>query len=456
MRNTIKTSEKIKHLSSEEIEELYEKYLNGEKNSFLVKHYKIDIKPNALITILPPRVLYDTLCKYCIIPMFAKRQSKTASSWSVPAIECYECDHKIYPESARYRNEICQCKSCINIREKETIERNMENKNKILLKHDINLVPPVEYSKLSFSHKLVLLTLFRMQTNEEFEYINPLNNNSKSEPLSPTRDMDIKYLEELYDYRILAVDPESEVNAFDEDSDFNSFYINRVKWIPNVALNEQTRASLGELYKKIYDELTSEIKLEWEDDILKNLFLISQEEILNYIHVKANELNVDFTAEVKTRDIVTQLLNSFSVSEIYYFSYKAVESAHLFYQKGFSKGKKHAANTIPNKMLSLGERAIAEEWKTYKFNRDSRAPRSWISKIFYDLFLKGEDSGFYKIPKEYWDQEIHPKYFNKKSNVEKNGLLCSKCNSDNVKIKVIDNNVEITCENCGITLKPQQ
>ena len=36
----IEVADEIKHLSSNEIEELYQKYLEGEKNSVLIKDYR--------------------------------------------------------------------------------------------------------------------------------------------------------------------------------------------------------------------------------------------------------------------------------------------------------------------------------------------------------------------------------------------------------------------------------
>lgn len=45
----------IKHLSLDEIEELYQRYLDGEKNSVLIEDYKININPNKLIKVLPPK-----------------------------------------------------------------------------------------------------------------------------------------------------------------------------------------------------------------------------------------------------------------------------------------------------------------------------------------------------------------------------------------------------------------
>lgn len=164
-------ADEIKHLSRKEIEELYIKYMNGEKNSTLVDFYKIKINPNKLITILPPIVLYETLCPYCETPMFEKRKSKSSSSLSATPIECFDCNHKIYSNSFRYQNETCECESCIEIRLQIKRLEKEEKQNKILEKYNILKKDPINYIELKFLEKLFLLTLFRMQTNEEFKYI---------------------------------------------------------------------------------------------------------------------------------------------------------------------------------------------------------------------------------------------------------------------------------------------
>lgn len=452
MSNKIQRSEiadEIKHLSHKEIEELYIKYMNGEKNSILVEYYKIKINPNKLITILPPTILYETLCPYCKTAMFTKRQSKSSSSLSAPPIECFDCSHKIYSNNFRYQNKTCKCESCIRITLQIKNSEKEEKQNRILEQYNISKKDPVNYIELKFLDKLFLITLFRMQTNEEFKYILSLDDSSETQSLSPTHQMDLEILRKLYERNIIIVDPTSNIDSFIINEETNSFFINKVRWIVNVSANENNRSELDEIYNKIYQELKNGIKSEWEEDLFEIIFKIPKEEILQYIYIKSKELNVSFTAEIKTREIVTQLLQDFSVREIYYFVKKSVEDAHIYYSKGLSNGKKHAANTIPNKMLSLGERAINENWNIYKYNRDSRAPRSSISKVFYDFFLQEEDTGFFKAPGKYWKYEIHPKHFGEKSTIEENSLYCSQCKSKSVTAKMTNNNLEITCKYCG-------
>jgi hypothetical protein len=444
----INVADEIKHLSIDQIEELYQKYLNGEKNADLISDYQIDINPNKLIKILPPQNLPDTLCPYCQITMFQKRKSKSASNSETPPAECFSCHHKIFANN-KYYQEQCNCKECQCVRSYEKFEAKREKREKILELYDLDDRDPRIYSELTFFDKLVLLTLFRMQTDECFEFILSSDDPTRTESFSPNREMENECLVNLYRSNTLIIDPESRVEAFSEENEFNSFFINKVRWIPNISLDGINRAKLSDIYNAVYSELSKGIQGEWEDDIYKTLFNIAKEEVLQYVYVKTNELNINFSAEKKTREVVNQLLEEFSVSEIYYFVKKAVEDAHLYYAKGFANSKKHAANTIPNKMLSLGERALSEGWNTYRYSRDKRAPRSKISYVFYDFFLGNEDSGFHKSPGKHWNQELEPKYFSKDKAEPESDLSCSYCKSQNVLVKMIDGNLEITCKECG-------
>lgn len=447
-KNDIEVADEIKHLSPDEIEELYTKYLAGEKNATLVNDYKIEIHPNKLITILPPIKINNQLCPYCNTAMFRKRQSKNSSGLCVPPAECYECNHKIFLEDFRYRHKVCNCKHCMILREQNNLAAEKELRRNILKKYSIESKEPIKYIDLTFSDKIILLTLFRIQTNEEFSYILSLDESSKIDALSPTHKMDIECLRRLYKCNVIIIDPNSDTSAFVEDEKTSSFYINRVRWIVNVSLNGENRSSLNEIYKVTYQELKTGIQAKWEAELLELLSKIATEEVLQYIYVISNELKVQFNAEIKTREIAAQLLKNFSVSEIYYFAKKSVENAHLYYSKGLSNGKKHAANTIPNKMLSLGERASNEKWETYKHNRDSRAPRSSISKVLYDFLLQDEDAGFHKASGKYWMQEILPKHFSKSNNSGADKIYCSQCNSSDVTVKLSNRILKVTCNDC--------
>src|SRR5690606_26496937 len=114
----------------------------------------------------------------------------------------------------------CECEECINIRKQGKIEAEKNKREKIREIYDVENTESIEYSELTFFHKLVLLTLFRTQTEEEFDHIVSLDDPSRSDSLSPTEQMDLECLKELFNCDAVIIDPDSRVEAFIEDQDF--------------------------------------------------------------------------------------------------------------------------------------------------------------------------------------------------------------------------------------------
>jgi hypothetical protein len=82
-------------------------------------------------------------------------------------------------------------------------------------------------------------------------------------------------------------------------------------------------------------------------------------------------------------------------------------------------------------MLELGERAFIEKWDTYKYNRNSKSPRSAISVVFYDILFQSDD-GFHKAPRLFWKNELLPKYFIGE---------CETNNQNMVACKIVDQSI---------------
>ena len=56
-------ADEIKHLSEEQVEELYQRYLNGEKTAELAVEYNISANVRSLLKVLPPIISKDLACQ---------------------------------------------------------------------------------------------------------------------------------------------------------------------------------------------------------------------------------------------------------------------------------------------------------------------------------------------------------------------------------------------------------
>lgn len=200
---------------------------------------------------------------------------------------------------------------------------------KIKEKYNPELVTPIPYANLNFKHKLTLISLLRSQTPESFDYIIPITHSHKNHLLTPTASFTEQLLTSLYKCKAIIIDPNSAPNSL-RNKDPDTF---NVQWLSNVTLDGQHRTTLTALYNAINKDLNENISSNWSSEIKEILFQIPQEEVIQYLHLKANILDVSFGAETKTPAIIRQLLETHSTSQLYTLASNAVDNAHLFYKK---------------------------------------------------------------------------------------------------------------------------
>lgn len=438
-------AKELQHLSSEKIEELYARYLAGEKNKDLIKEFGIDVHENKLLSLFPPVIHQDKQCPYCNIPMQSQRLGK--KSYKEPVPECPVCMHFMAPTSGRYRRSSCECRGCIELA--QTKKKKLADEQRSLIKHNynINLFSPVEYDTLSFRDKFLLFTILRYQSSESMEYISSFSMAySKSSPFSATDDYRRAVVQDVHERKILLVSSDSPLSAFYINSGLSSFYPDEVEWIPNISIAGE-RIDLSMLNEIIHSELCS-ADYDFPVDAFEELaYEIAKDEIIQYLQMQCRVLKIDFMPKKKTDEVSTELLKHFPVSKIYYFAKKAVDDAHNRYERGAVNSKTHAANTIPIRMQSLGERALLEKWNLKSFSRDSSAPQSIVNKSLYEHIIGDVNLGFEKSPAEIADMLRSVS----KISTDENEFLCDTCGSNKLDIRKADRAIILCCLNCGVS-----
>lgn len=434
----------LQHLSADQIEELYQHYLAGEKNSILIERYRIKIAPNSLIKILPPLELQSLTCPYCKINMYENRKSKSSSTHLAPPAFCKTCPHKHYYNTGSRAKQRCGCAPCIAFRNDE--ERKLEARKieKIQKVFSLNDRKPILYELLNIGDKMNLLAVLEAQTNERFDIVFSMEETPRNIRLTPTKRMDSKILKSLYDRQILLIDPKSPTRAFSFEPK-PAADIDQVRWILNVSFDGVERPAIAAIYSALYDELRGGSVTEWKSELLGNMAILASEEVLQFVHLRCNELGLPFGAEDKTREITAQLLKDFSVREICYFADLASRRAHN-YAAEQHVGKMRASNTIPNKMLHTGEKALRENW-SINFKRKMKEPRSEYSKILHNLVLKLDDFGDNRKISEYVSQACGTKT-HCTSNIEHGTLFCPSCGSSTIHVMMDDSGIVINCKDC--------
>ena len=391
----IEIHEKLRHLTMLQIESLMNKYYNGVKVSDIIKEYNIDTTSYKLYTLFPPIICEDIICPVCNEPMYKQRDSKSSYSWNKKKPFCAICGHT--------DEIICKCNYCIaerekvrKLNEKRKVRILQEKREKIKKVYDLNIVP-VNYSELNFREKVFLGALLRTSLSEDMEVILPLNDAERE--LAPT----IGYIKEILSYLIgrgvVSVDSNSSIDAFldsneEKDIEFpNVYYITMVKYRINIVGDEDIKNILSKIINpKSFSDADKEDALNiWKE--------IALEECIEYFEYQMKSVRFDFNIGEKTIAIFKDLLENFSVSQIYGIIYKSVANATKYYQES-SVSKKQAANSVIGGCQRYAERAMINNWELAKYSRIKELPQSMISEFFFDRVIGVGSLGFNMPPSE--------------------------------------------------------
>lgn len=391
----IEIHEKLRHLTMLQIESLMNKYYNGVKASDIIKEYNIDTTSSKLYTLFPPIICEDIICPVCNEPMYKERDSKSSYSWNKKKPFCAICGHT--------DEIICKCNYCIAEREKvrklneeRKVRILQEKREKIKKVYDLNIVP-VNYSELNFREKVFLGALLRTSLSEDMEVILPLNDAERE--LAPT----IGYIKEILSYLIgrgvISVDSNSSIDAFldsneEKDIEFpNVYYITMVKYRINIVGDEDIKNILSKIINpKSFSDADKEDALNiWKE--------IALEECIEYFEYQMKSVRFYFNIGEKTIAIFKDLLENFSVSQIYGIIYKSVANATKYYQES-SVSKKQAANSVIGGCQRYAERAMINNWELAKYSRIKELPQSMISEFFFDRVIGVGSLGFNMPPSE--------------------------------------------------------
>jgi hypothetical protein len=369
-------NEKLSHLSYKEIDELIEFYYSGENIEELLRTYKIDSGKNNLASIFPPEVLINNKCKYCNIPMWKKRSSRTYNYHYTPY--CPNCLHQEITN--------CQCANCKEIAQEE-IERYNEIKRRNLIK-TINLEEyiPIDYDTISDLHKIYLGTLARTGLSENLKYIMPVN--TFSEKLTPSSNFDKEIVDGLYYSHVIEISPHSSLDCFTDvtkEGNFK-FYPMKVHWHINLFYNETTEQFVSKIIN--YEELI------YDRDLLLELWKkIALLECLEYLDYQLDVVNLQYDTGEKTDIVFAELLNNFSTGQIYGIIWHGVTHAVRFLKEKHPPAQ-NAAKAVITNCQRYGEKALIEKWNVKTFSRTKDLPQSTFSKYLFNRILKIGDDGF--------------------------------------------------------------
>lgn len=385
----IKINEKLQHLDEESIEKLMEIYYSGQKTAKeLIELYNIKTTPSNLFKLFPEEKVLGAKCKYCGSDMYVKRPSKTnyARNNNIPF--CPLCGHE---ESYK-----CKCENFITNREIELRRKEKEKQEEITKKrilinktYDLSSIDNLMLNSLTFLDRLYLASICRSILSEDG--ITTIALNDSDETVAPHNKV-YSILRHLYKNNIILVSPTSDIDAFEESENFpHTFYLDYVKFYINIKYDSDKMKTIKEILNPTVD-LHKNIDIAYE--MWKNIAL---DECLDYLMYQMNKVGFNFSIGDKTIAVINELLDSFSVSQIYSIIYRAVSNATRYYQEG-GISKKQAANSVISRCQGFGERALVDGWELAKYKRIKELPQSSLSKVLFNKLYKIGDKCIDEVP----------------------------------------------------------
>lgn len=395
---------KLQHLSSQELETLISRYYGGEKVDVLLIEYLVNCAAGQLHNLFPP-LQVDRCCPYCSVQMVQRRGSRS-STYNSSAVICPKCNHR----EGRYR---CQCDKCLA---NETQKKRMESER---LKAAINthldrlrqqnaLTPRV--NELDLRSAVSLLALIRACLFSDHSSHDPLDAteitlNTLEEatiPYTPRGNLSDQLIENLRNKRLIEFSVNSTPDAFTlEDGRLVSFIPSKVRW---TLLMPEPQKYFEELV--FVAETNSRWPTHWEPDVYDVWLEIALAECKEYCaHVNA-ERGLPEPGAKSLDSMLRNLLQNYSVAQCYQILYVSAQRAVDFWVRTRSN-KRHAANYMIGECQRRADRARAENWEVKPFRRNFDLPRSSLSHVFFDVFLKIGEAGFNKKPAtlEYTDSQ---------------------------------------------------
>jgi len=378
----------LAHLSAEQVEEVYQRYLEGEKTSDLILEFGIQTKNTSLLKLLPHIERNDLVCPHCGLFASQKRPAKNSCGNS-PA--CTGCDH-VYPI---YRGDSCRCTGCMVEYLGEANGEGVHGR--------------VIYDGLALREKIILLAALNLtEVGSRDETSFSIHQRKVwHHRLAPTPEYRDKCIKELFDRHVILVSSDTTFDALDFYRKHDRFDF--LRWTPNVSTTDAAEFAMefSALQFRIIHDLMHR-KLELQSVLIELIYELAEEDLLEYVRYRVESTSLDFTAERATREVLRSLLASSSVSNIFSFIWKAVREAEDSLKNKTVNGPTHAGNKISSAIVRAAEYWESGPSKQKEYERPKQSKICQISEVVYSLILDDPDGSFKMLLPRYSSEILRP------------------------------------------------
>ena len=276
------------------------------------------------------------------------------------------------------------CKACMGAERQAIADKKRDLILKMRQSAENNTPDP---AMLDLTSKIYLLAVIQALGDENFSIIEPLDDYPAC-TLSPDFVYDHKVLRHLIDGHLLLICLDTRLEAVELQED-DRFSIDLGECAFNLALGAD---QITALINEFFDEETVQ-SFRQAPEFITLCKEVQLNECLGFLKTILEEHQLYLSPGEKTRQVLSQCLEKFSVAQVYNFIWRAAKDAAAYYMRG-SISKRQAANSVVGNISRNMERALANGWDVKPFNRNYNLPQSSLSRIIFNMVLGTDDGGF--------------------------------------------------------------
>ncbi|BBO57282.1 hypothetical protein [Cobetia sp. AM6] len=287
-----------------------------------------------------------------------------------------------YQKRRWFQNRVC--KACMDTERQAIADKKRDLILKMRQSVENNTPDP---AMLGLTSKIYLLAAIQALGDEQFTTIEPLDDYPAC-TLSPDFVYDHKVLRHLIDANLLLICLDTRIEAIDlQEDDRCSLDLGECAF--NLSLDaDQVTALINEFFDA--DTIQS---FRQAPEFIALCKEVQLQECLGFLKVIVEDHQLYLSPGEKTRQVLSQCLEKFSVAQVYNFIWRAAKDAAAYYMRS-SISKRQAANSVVGNISRSMERALAYDWDVKPFNRNYNLPQSSLSRIVFNMVLGTDDGGF--------------------------------------------------------------
>lgn len=373
------TGDTMKHLTSSKVEEMYKRYLDGEKILGLMLEFNIkDVAISNFCASFPPKKVEGKKCRHCKSEMAVLRGTKANASDGVNYSWCTSCDHIDFICGVNK----CSCDDCLISEKRSKIEKLELNRSLVLSEyHNSERYPLVSFDELDFREKFCLHII----SSAVVKCCPDGGEGNVGFVVSSMPDIhtNLRWLVYLLKGGLLLPSSSSELGIYVHTGVF-PFDMEKITFLSNVLVpgGENIGGSFFEIHemtKRYFSE-----GIEWSAESKDFLLEVMADGVEGHAREVAGIKNpVEFFKSVRLD--IEELLKSYCPSQCYYFTNKAYSVSRI--RAGYYGGSVKSSfdsEVFIQKHRGLKNRAISEGWKSVSLTK-SKSSDSFLSRVFYSL-----------------------------------------------------------------------